>query len=289
MHPAPSIIIFTVLSGFGFGALFYLGLGLVPASGFGALVPFGLALGAAGLGLVASAFHLGHPERALKAFTQWRSSWLSREGWLSMLTLALAAAFGGAIVFLDQPIEKLGQTLSAGAVLTVFATSMIYAQLKTVPRWNDWTTPILFLAAAATGGAFLVPGTPVIAALIGFGVLQAAIWYRGTDRFEKRGHTTGTATGLGARGQTRSFEPPHTGTNYLLNEMVYVVGRRNAMQLKVISLILATLIPAVLLALSDGFAIRMLALGSHLLGMVASRWLFFAEAEHVVGLYYGKR
>ena len=28
---------------------------------------------------------------------------------------------------------------------------------------------------------------------------------------------------------------------------------------------------------------------SHVIGVFASRWLFFAEAEHVVGLYYGKR
>ena len=28
---------------------------------------------------------------------------------------------------------------------------------------------------------------------------------------------------------------------------------------------------------------------SHLAGVLASRWLFFAEAEHVVGLYYGRR
>jgi sulfite dehydrogenase (quinone) subunit SoeC len=32
-----------------------------------------------------------------------------------------------------------------------------------------------------------------------------------------------------------------------------------------------------------------LAVLSHLAGVLATRWLFFAEAEHVVGLYYGKR
>jgi len=32
-----------------------------------------------------------------------------------------------------------------------------------------------------------------------------------------------------------------------------------------------------------------LAVVSHLLGVLATRWLFFAQAEHVVGLYYGKR
>ena len=43
------------------------------------LIAYALASG----GLIASTFHLGHPERAIKAFTQWRSSWLSREAWLA--------------------------------------------------------------------------------------------------------------------------------------------------------------------------------------------------------------
>ncbi len=32
-----------------------------------------------------------------------------------------------------------------------------------------------------------------------------------------------------------------------------------------------------------------LALVLHVAGVLTARWLFFAEAEHVVGLYYGKR
>ena len=35
--------------------------------------------------------------------------------------------------------------------------------------------------------------------------------------------------------------------------------------------------------------VAVLAILAHLAGIAASRWLFFAEAEHVVGLYYGKR
>jgi DMSO reductase anchor subunit len=35
--------------------------------------------------------------------------------------------------------------------------------------------------------------------------------------------------------------------------------------------------------------VLLLALPVHLLGVAASRWLFFAEAEHVVALYYGHR
>ncbi|MEM1006484.1 MAG: dibenzothiophene desulfurase, partial [Pseudomonadota bacterium] len=71
MHPAPSVIIFTTLSGLGFGLLTFLGLGLPDVSGWYAFAVFALAYGLAVGGLMASTFHLGHPERALKAFTQW--------------------------------------------------------------------------------------------------------------------------------------------------------------------------------------------------------------------------
>ena len=137
MHASPSIILFTVLSGFGFGAFFFLGLAPPDNYGFAALPEFLLAGGAAVAGLLFSTLHLGHPERAIKAFSQWRSSWLSREGWLAMITLILAGIYGGQIVFLKSHSETLGQILAASSVLTVFATSMIYAQLKTVPRWHD--------------------------------------------------------------------------------------------------------------------------------------------------------
>ncbi|MFN4130419.1 MAG: DmsC/YnfH family molybdoenzyme membrane anchor subunit, partial [Paracoccaceae bacterium] len=87
MHPAPSVILFTVLSGMGFGALAFLGLGLVRPEGWGAFALWGLAYGLAVGGLLASAFHLGNPQRALLAFTQWRTSWLSREAWAAVAAL----------------------------------------------------------------------------------------------------------------------------------------------------------------------------------------------------------
>ena len=73
MHPAPSIILFTSLSGLGFGLLILLGLGYPDVTGFTAFVFFALAYGLATGGLLASTLHLGHPERAIKAFSQWRS------------------------------------------------------------------------------------------------------------------------------------------------------------------------------------------------------------------------
>ena len=83
------------------------------------------------------------------------------------------------------------------------------------------------------------------------------------------------------------FAPPHTGTNYLLREMVYQIARKHALRLRCIALILMSLLPAGLLALHPGHWIAGVAILSHLTGTLTARWLFFAEAEHVVGLYYG--
>ena len=74
MHPAPSVILFTTLSGIGFGLLAFLGLGLPLVTGWLAFAFFAVAYLLAVGGLLASTFHLGHPERALKAFSQWQTS-----------------------------------------------------------------------------------------------------------------------------------------------------------------------------------------------------------------------
>ena len=84
MHPAFSVIFFTTLTGAGYGLLGLLGTGVVfrfvPAhAGFG-LYGVATALALISCGLLFSTFHLGRPERAWRAFSQWRSSWLSREG-----------------------------------------------------------------------------------------------------------------------------------------------------------------------------------------------------------------
>ena len=155
MHPAPSVILFTSLSGLGFGLLFFLGLGYPPSTGWVAFVFFVVAYLLAVGGLMASTFHLGHPERAMKAFTQWRSSWLSREAWCAVAALVVMGFVGLGRVFFDAHWAVLGWIGAALCLATVLTTSMIYTQLKTVPRWNTPITPILFLSYAGAGGALL--------------------------------------------------------------------------------------------------------------------------------------
>lgn len=288
MHAAPSVIVFTVLSGAGFGALAFLSLGLPPVTSLSAFLLFGFGFALAVGGLVASTFHLGNPQRALRAFTQWRTSWLSREAWLSVAALVVIGLTAASTIFLGHRPALLGALGAALALATVAATSMIYAQLATVPRWNTPLTPACFLAATLAGGAIVGADARVAAALLlGLGALQLVAWRAGDGRFAARGHTLATATGLGRIGRPRLFEPPHTGNNYLLREFVHTVGRKHATKLRLIALPAMSLLPALLLLVSDGLAPRALAFAVHLAGMAISRWLFFAEAEHVVGLYYG--
>ena len=165
---------------------------------------------------------------------------------------------------------------------------MIYTQLKTVPRWHHASTPPLFLAYALAGGA-LMSGrvTLAIPLLLATGALQVWVWWDGDRRLARSGADMNTATGLS--GTVRAFEPPHTGSNYLLREMVFVVGRKHALKLRIIALVLGAALPVVLLLMPFGHWLAALAVLSHVAGVLTARWLFFAEAEHVVGLYYGKR
>lgn len=290
MNPAPSVIIFTTLSGLGFGLLFWLGTGVIAPTGWVGFAFFAVAYILAVGGLLASTFHLGRPERALKAFSQWRTSWLSREAWAAVAALSVMALYGAGLVLFDQrwaAFGWIGAALCLGVTLT---TAMIYTQMKTVPRWRTPLTPALFYAISLAGSALLAGQTILTLILLPIAAtLQIAWWLRGDTAFARSGTTLSSATGLGPQGSPRAFEPPHTGTNYLLREFVYVVGRKHAQKLRIISFALGYALPFILVALPGVHVTAILAVLSHIVGIAASRWLFFAEAEHVVGLYYGKR
>ena len=290
MHPAASVIIFTSLSGLGFGLLFFLGIGISISKGVTTLSFFVIAYALAVGGLIASTFHLGRPERSLKAFSQWKTSWLSREAWLALAALSVMAIYAASLIFFGEAITIIGWLGSLLSLTAVYATSMIYAQLKTVPRWNTPLTSILFLLLALTGGAILsVNVSMALPLLILAGIVQIIYWISGDQALAKSGTTLATATGIAIKGSLRSFEPPHTGTNYLLREFVYLVGRKHASKLRIISLILMIAAPTLIFSMTLTSITIIVAISTHVVGLFVSRWLFFAQAEHVVGLYYGKR
>ncbi|MEM7488237.1 MAG: DmsC/YnfH family molybdoenzyme membrane anchor subunit [Pseudomonadota bacterium] len=287
MHPAPSVILFSTLSGAGFGLLAFLGLGLPATTGWVAfvfyLIGYALSLG----GLFAAFFHLKNKKNAWRSYSQWRSSWLSREAIAApaaLLTMGLYAA--GEIFFATRlvPIGILGAIL---CIFTVFTTAMIYTQLRAVPRWNQPATPAVFLTAAIAGGALLSGN--VDAAMVLMVLLGAVVgfhWWKGDRRFAEAGTTRRTATRLD--GAVASWERPHTGDNYLTREMIFQIARKHAVKLRAIAMALMVVVPVLALLIGGPHhAPAALAVLSHLAGVLVQRWLFFAEAEHVVGLYYG--
>ncbi|WP_176084613.1 DmsC/YnfH family molybdoenzyme membrane anchor subunit [Martelella sp. HB161492] len=310
MHPAFSVIFFTTASGAGYGLLFALGLaaafGLLPPDPWLGFFGFGLSLGLISAGLLSSSAHLGHPERAWRAFSQWRSSWLSREGVSSVVTYvpALALAFCWVILQQDGGLTALAGGLAAlGAVVTVCMTAMIYGSLKPIAEWHGpWTMPSYLVFAAMTGVTLLnallyvfgpqsrlVTVLAVILALAGWGIKRGFWAYRDSGRGRP---TASQALGLGA-GNIRQVQAPHSEENYLLKEMGYRVARKHSVRLRWIAQLLAFAVPAVLLLLSlllpglPAMTFAVAAVPLQLAGMLVERWLFFAEARHTVTLYYG--
>lgn len=291
MHPAPSVIIFTALSGLGFGLLAWLGFGYPNVSGMTAFIFFFVAYALAVGGLVSSTFHLGTPRNAIKAFSQWRTSWLSREGVMSIISLLVIGIYAIGIIFFNQRWQIFGWLGGVFSLITIYTTSMIYGQMKTVPRWNMGLTPVLFLLYSVAGGALLAAQVlPAALLLVALTIVQFFSWQIGDTAFKQAGHTIETATGLGNLGKVRLLESPHSSPNYLMKEMVHIVGRKHAQKLRMIAIVLLGMVPALILLLAPSNHMLVgVAVLSHLIGLFTARWLFFAEAEHVVGLYYDKR
>jgi DMSO reductase anchor subunit len=318
MHPALSVIFFTTLSGAGYGVLFWAALAALTGGGSARalLLSTLLALALVSIGLLSSLAHLGKPQRAWRAFSQWRTSWLSREGVAAVVTYVPALLFAAlllpAMLSARPQGEPLGlnaagvavcAALMACALATIACTAMIYASLTPIPAWRHRLVVPGYLGFALLSGGLLVAafaaidGAPVgntpamagIALAVAMGLLKWRYW-RDIDR-KPLPATRGAAVGLPQR-TVAVFERPHTEDNYLTREMAFVVARRHSKRLRLLALSLFTLLPLpcllaawwlVHLDAGPGYAIAAL---SVLAGAFVERWLFFAEARHMVTLYY---
>jgi DMSO reductase anchor subunit len=309
MHPALSVIFFTSLSGAGYGILAVAGVffvtGLVPFQPAAATASLLAGLGLASAGLLISTAHLHHPERAWRALSQWRSSWLSREGVISIATYLPAGILGYGWFVQNRPdglFAWAAWATVALALMTVFCTARIYASLRTIRQWHHpLVVPLYLLFSLATGGVFAL-------AILGvFGsssprlglftlVLLVVTWmtkwlYWRAMKRDRGVSTASTATGLS--GEVRVLDPAHTGENYLMKEMGYRVAQRHAAKLHRIAWFAGFIVPAALVMISGGgndvgaVLMQVLAACSILVGVFVERWLFFAEARHTVMLYYG--
>jgi DMSO reductase anchor subunit len=327
MHPALSVIFFTTLSGAGYGLWFLLAGSLLmqgqTEKAAAPVVPLILAFVLVSIGLLASTAHLGKPLRAWRAFSQWRTSWLSREGVASLATYVPAVAIialvfvprlsgnadaGGSAKSLDLYIQIAAALLMLGCAITVYCTARIYSSLPTIAAWQHPLVAPGYLLLSLYSGALwcwafsdtrwfstsaqteqVLRVLIVVAGLVC--VALKLVYWKHIDE-TPAASTPESATGLGMHGKVRAFERPHTEENYLTKEMGFVLARKHAAPLRVIALLGGVGIPLALLlltgllpALKPVFAWLSPACGS--LGIFVERWLFFAQARHTVMLYYG--
>ncbi len=316
MHPAQSVIFFTTASGAGYGMMIWLAalaaFGLLPQEPLLGLTVFGFAFALIVGGLLSSTFHLGHPERAWRAMSQWRTSWLSREGLAAVIAFiplglfALIAVFGVADMPLGAAFGLVGAALS---VLTLYCTSMIYASLRTIPAWHNPWTVAGYLVLGPMNGAlvltvlFFLFGQEGLGAMtlilsvtmLPIGLMVKLSYWNRIDTAEPVS-TAGTATGLGHLGKVEMTGSPHDSDNYLLREMGFRIARKHAGKLRRIAVVLGFLVPFACLALAmfltgNGLLLLLsvIALLAGQAGILTERWLFFAEAKHAVTLYYGEQ
>ncbi len=312
MHPAFSVIFFTTCSGAGYGLLAMMGIfgaaDMLPSDRWMGLAGLFFALGLVTIGLLSSTFHLGRPERAWRAMTQWRSSWLAREGVMAVLTYIPAGLFGLGWVFFETTSglwAVAGVITAVLAWLTVACTAKIYHTLRPIHQWhNDWTVPSYLLLSVMSGAVLMsvlihlfdvvnpyIQALTVVTLALGWG-LKTMYW-----NFNKSTcglPSVNSAIGIDAAGDVSVLELPHTSDNYLMKEMGYKVARKHADKLRTISHVTGFALPLVFSLFAmfvDGYialAAVVIAWGLCSLGIIVERWLFFAEARHTVNLYYGE-
>ncbi|BAU58350.1 dimethyl sulfoxide reductase anchor subunit [Halorhodospira halochloris] len=312
MHAPLSVVLFTVLSGAGFGfvALFI----FADLFAVGGAVERGELLGASVLGLVVvtagllfSTGHLTKPRQGWRALARVRSSWLSREAAVAGLFYPVALlyvlfyAFSGAEHSAFTVILAL--LTAALALGTMLTTGMIYACVRAVRDWNQSLTPVNFLLLGLGSGAallvlvrFAAGADPQPLAAVGATVLAVAVaaksaWYWG--KLSAGNSTPGTALGL-TNGKVRLHYEGHAAPTFLDHELMANNHLKGGLAWLYRAAVVAggLLLPAILLgvvAAGGSWLWAFLALALALGGAVLERWLFFAEARHAVRLYYAEQ
>ena len=308
MHPAFSVIFFTVSSGAGYGLFMLIALanalGLVKMDVSTVIIGGILALVLITAGLLSSTLHLANPKNAWRAVMRFKTSWLSREGVFAILFYPVALLYLlGVYITQNQGnalVTFLGLAVVVLALATVFSTGMIYGCLKTIRQWNTALTPanyillglasgsvlLSFLLAAA--GASAAPMAGVAAGLLLIAAITKAIYYFWVKQVT--GPTINTATGF-TRAKVRLFDTGNTAGTFLTDEFGYQADATFLRNLKGAVVGLAFIVPLFLMLLMAnghlGWMGAFLAVLSVLAGLGVERWLFFAEARHVVRLYHG--
>ncbi|HAW17752.1 dimethyl sulfoxide reductase anchor subunit [Oceanospirillaceae bacterium] len=307
MHPAFSVLIFTVTSGAGYGLLAWLGagqlLGFTQTLTVNQQIVIGLmAMVLVSIGLASSTMHLANPKNAWRSFSRFRTSWLSREAVFAILLYPVAGLYAAAIFWQWSGINILAGLSMILALVTLFTTSMIYASLKTIRQWNTPMVPALFMAYALISGgvlflavdAFFGTLKPQLQAVVmGLVVITLALklvyfFWQG----KPQGATIQTATGF-SQASVRLLDAGHSAPTFLNREFGYQVAADQLLRLRVIMTLVTFIVPLALVYCVFGGLVGAELLGLAWLimmaGLLLERWLFFAEARHVVRLYQGEQ
>jgi len=306
MHPAFSVLVFTVMSGAGYGLITLMIIGHL--SGVAALQQRDLLLAGGGIalllvtvGLLSSTLHLANPKNAWRAFSRFKTSWLSREAVFAVLFYPFALLYLGSIWAWGSDTKGGVVLLAAGtaalAMITLFCTSMIYASLKTIRQWNSSLTPVNYLALGLMSGSLILlavqsvyTGAPegllwsvalVLIVVAGCAKSIYLFWIG-----KPAGSTIQTATGF-TQASVRLLDQGHTANSFLNDEFGYQVAADRLFVLRVLMCAGAFIVPFILLLWLP--VLGWLAALCALAGLLLERWLFFAEARHVVRLFHGEQ
>ncbi len=305
MHPAFSVLVFTVVSGAGYGLVFLMILGHLSAVQALQNETLLLSAGALGFvmitgGLLSSTLHLANPKNAWRSFSRFKTSWLSREAVFALLFYPFFFIYLLGIFLNGEQIGviySLAGVLSMGlAIVTLYCTSMIYASLKTIRQWNSALTPVNYLALGLMSGSVLLIAlhalivgdvsellNNLVMTLLALGLTVKVIYFFWIGK--PSGSTIKTATGF-TQASVRLLDQGHSSNGFLNNEFGYTVAANKLLQVRAIAVVVGFVAP-MLLVLSGGSALLVIASIATLAGLLAERWLFFAEARHVVRLYHG--
>lgn len=302
MKPVFSVILFTVSSGAGLGLLallVILDLATSMLEQRTLLVAGAVAMALVTVGLVSSTFHLANPKNAWRAVSQFKRSWLSREGVFAILLYPAAAGYFASVLWGGAGIlhTALGLATLALAWATLFCTGMIYACLKTIPRWHSPLVPVNYLLLGHFSGILLLFALAALlqsvpAGLAGVALLLLLLAGAGKlsyflkFRAHPGTHTLGGAIGMTAA-RAKLLDAGHSHGTFLTSEFGFRLARERAAGLRIFFFVASFLVPVVVLVAwpKAGAAAALACLA----GLFVERWLFFAEAEHVVRLYHGQQ